>query len=132
MLVYILAFSQNFPPKIGTAKRTSKCTRMLTNITSRKGFFDFSHQNVPNIRQSVSNPVACVPVQGLGCPPSGSSYSRPAWFQLQARPAEQLPLESGEMSKSRVKFSTLYSLQIWGLFREVGYKWTDNTNSYFQ
>lgn len=99
-----------FPSKIRTAKRTSKCVRILTNINSRKSFFYFSHQNVPDIRQSVFNPVAHVPVWCLGLWPNGSSCSHPAWFQLQERPAEQLPLESGEMSKLRVKFSTLYSL----------------------
>lgn len=54
--------SSEFFPKIGTAKRKSKCIRILTNINSRKGFFYFSHQNVPDIRQNVSSPVAHVPV----------------------------------------------------------------------
>ena len=56
------------------------------------------------------NLVAHVPVWHLGCWLSGSSCSRPAQFQQQERPAEQLPLESGEMSKLGVKVSTLYSL----------------------
>lgn len=54
--------------------------------------------------------VAHVPVQPLGHWPSGSSRCRPARFQRQEKPAEPLPLESGEMSKLGVKFSILYSL----------------------
>lgn len=50
-----------FSLQIGTAKRTSKCIRILSNINSKKGFFYFSHPNVPDIRQSVSSAVAHVP-----------------------------------------------------------------------
>lgn len=42
-----------FSPKIGTAKSTSKCIRILTNISYMEGFFYFAHKNVPDIRQRV-------------------------------------------------------------------------------
>lgn len=95
----VLPESPPLPHQIRTAKRTSKCIRILTNINSREGFFYFSHNSIPNMRQSVSNLVAHVPAWHLGCWPSDSSCCRTARFQLQERPAEQLPLESREMSK---------------------------------
>lgn len=101
--------SPEFLPKIGTAKRTSKCIRILTNINSRKGFFYFSHQNVPDIRPNVSSPVAHVPVWPGAVGPGGRHVISSS-VSATAEASEHLPQESGEMSKLRVKFSTLYSL----------------------
>lgn len=47
--------SPNFSPKIGTAKRTSKCIKILTDISFREDFFYFSHKNVPDMKQSAQS-----------------------------------------------------------------------------
>ena len=79
-----------------------------TSISGKASLF--SHTRASLTWESVSHPAAHVPAWLLGRWPRGSSCSRPTLFQLQERPAEQLTLESREMSKLGVKFSTLYSL----------------------
>lgn len=49
----------DFFPQIGTAKRTSKGIRILTDTSSREGFFYFSHKNVPDVRQSAQSSSSC-------------------------------------------------------------------------
>lgn len=44
----MLAFSQNFSSK-WNCHVTSKSISILTNTSSKKGFFSFSHKNVPDI-----------------------------------------------------------------------------------